>query len=187
MNPNAAEKLDEDYQKIARQISQLRQATRPPEAAQHASHAHKPQSPESAPAGDCIFCKIAKKEMHARVIEENQAFIAFLDIQPKAAGHTIIVPKRHFSGMDEMNSIESSTLFDMISGISKRMKTGLRATGYSIVSANGISSGQIVPHFAVHLIPTYTHAVDIPVLNLIQPEKVPDFVMADVEGRLKKI
>lgn len=173
----ATDKLDEDYQKIAHQVSQLRQAAR-----QSGGHSEKP-----AEKSECIFCKIAKKEIPAKIMEESATFIAFLDIQPKSAGHTIIISKRHFAGIEEMNDVESSTLLDMIKSISKRMKANLRATGYSVVSASGISSGQLVPHFAVHLIPTYTHSVDIPVMNLIQPAKVPEFVMAEVEKLLRRI
>ena len=45
---------------------------------------------------DCIFCKIAKKEIKSEFIEENNNFIAIRDIHPKAEGHTLIIPKKHF-------------------------------------------------------------------------------------------
>jgi len=183
------DKMDEDYKKIAQQVTQLRQITRPAaESPAHAqAHSTKQPGSENAHGTDCIFCKIAKHELSAMMIEEDSTFIAFLDIQPKAVGHVIVISKRHFAGIGEMNTAESSTLIDVINSISKRMKNNLKATGTCIVSANGISAGQIVPHFAIHIIHTYTHTVDIPILNVIQPQKVPDFVMSDAERLLKKL
>ena len=186
---SATDKLDEDYQKIAHQVNQLRQISKPvaEHQAQAQAHPSKHQGSEGAQIAECIFCKIAKRELPARIIEENSAFMAFLDIQPKAVGHVIVISKRHLAGMDEMNGTESSILTDIINSITRRMKSNLKATGYGLVSANGISAGQVVPHFSIHIIPTYSHNVDIPILNTIQPQKVPDFVMADAERLLKRI
>lgn len=175
---NVSNDLEDDYQKLAHQVRSLKSAAEPRPAA-------------SAPAkqGDeCIFCKMVRKEIRTRMVEENAKFSAFLDIQPKEAGHVIILSKRHFGTMDEMDEVEASTLADIVKSISLRMKKNLGATGFTIVSTNGISSGQIVHHFAMHVIPTYSHnAVDLPVMNLIQPQKVPEYVMADTEKLLRRI
>ena len=184
---SATDKLDEDYQKIAHQVSQLRQAARPHESSVHGHPGQRQANPQENEKNECVFCKIVKREVPARFIEETSSFAAFLDIQPKAVGHVIIISKRHFAGMDEMNGAESSLLVDMINSITKRMKSNLKATGYGILSSNGISAGQVVPHFAIHIIPTYSHTVDIPILNVIQPQKVPEFVMADTERLLRRI
>ena len=50
----------------------------------------------------CLFCKIAKKEMGAEVIFENETALAFLDILPKAPGHTMVIPKRHAQNISEL-------------------------------------------------------------------------------------
>lgn len=174
---NAPNSLEEDYQKLARQASSLR-----PQGAQRAPQSTSPRQ------DDCVFCKMVRKEIRTRQIEENAKFSVFLDIQPKEAGHVIILSKRHFAQMDEMDEVEASTLTDIVKSVSSRMKKVLGATGFTIVSQNGISSGQAVPHFVLHVIPTYSHgAVDLPVMNLIQPQKVPEFVMADTERLLKKV
>lgn len=173
---NAPNPLEEDYQKLARQASSLR-----PQSAQRPAASAAPRQDE------CIFCKMARKEIRARQIEENAKFSAFLDIQPKETGHVIILSKRHFAQMDEMDEVEASTLADIVKSVSSRMKKVLGATGFTLISQNGLSSGQAVPHFALHVIPTYSHsAVDLPVMNLIQPQKVPEYVMADTERLLKK-
>ncbi|VVB60659.1 HIT domain protein [uncultured archaeon] len=169
--------LEDDYQKLAHQVHSLRSP-----GAQNSS-----SSPARA-EGECIFCKMIRKEIRARYIEGNSHFSAFLDIQPKEAGHVIVISKRHFAQMDEMDEVEASTLADIIKSVSSRMKSNLKATGFTIVSQNGISSGQVMPHFALHIIPTYSHgAVDLPVMNLINPQKVPEFVMEETERKLRKI
>ena len=174
---NASNPLEEDYQKLARQASSLR-----PQGAQKAPQSAAPRQDE------CIFCKMVRKEIRTRQIEENAKFSAFLDIQPKEAGHVIILSKRHFAQMDEMDEVEASTLVDLVKSVSSRMKKVLGATGFTVISQNGVSSAQAVPHFAVHIIPTYSHnAVDLPVMNLIQPQKVPEYVMADTERLMKKV
>lgn len=165
--------FEEDYQKLAHQVHALKSAG---------------SERQAKPENECVFCKMAKKEIRSRLIEENTKFAAFLDIQPKEAGHVIVISKRHFAQFDEMDEVEASTLADIVKSIGIRMKKNLAATGFTIVSPNGVSSGQIVPHFALHIIPTYSHgAVDLPVMNLINPQKVPEFVMADTERLLRKI
>lgn len=46
-------------------------------------------------SGSCIFCKIAKKEIPAHIVYEDENFIAFLDINPQSPGHTQVIPKEH--------------------------------------------------------------------------------------------
>ena len=45
---------------------------------------------------DCIFCKIAKKEIPSEIVYEDKDFLAFLDIQPQSPGHTQVIPKKHY-------------------------------------------------------------------------------------------
>ncbi len=180
---NAQNPLEEDYQKLARQASSLR-----PQSAQRPTTSAVPVSSARPQHDECIFCKMVRKEIRTRQIDDNTKFSAFLDIQPKEAGHAIILSKRHFGQMDEMDEVEASILNDIVKNVSSRMKKVLGATGFTIISQNGVSSGQAVPHFALHIIPTYSHnAVDLPVMNLIQPQKVPEYVMADTERLLRKV
>ncbi|MCK5474765.1 MAG: HIT domain-containing protein, partial [Candidatus Aenigmarchaeota archaeon] len=52
-------------------------------------------TPQAEPKKECVFCAIVNGAMPAKIVADNEYFIAFLDIQPKAAGHIVIVPKRH--------------------------------------------------------------------------------------------
>ncbi|MCK4968275.1 MAG: HIT family protein [Candidatus Aenigmarchaeota archaeon] len=138
------------------------------------------------PPQECIFCAIVSGKMPAKIVESNEQFIAFLDIQPKAVGHIVIVPKRHVMIMDMMNADEQIAYDAMLKALILKQRNALGATGYTIISSNGGSSGQSVPHFSVHLIPTYSKTqVELPIMGLIQPQKVPEFVMDDVLKKLQ--
>lgn len=60
---------------------------------------------------NCIFCKIIKKEIPAKVIWENEEFIAFLDLFPKVKGHTLVIPKQHIDYVLDLNEETYSKLF----------------------------------------------------------------------------
>jgi histidine triad (HIT) family protein len=101
---------------------------------------------------DCIFCKIARKEIKAEILEESQNFIAFLDAHPKAKGHTLIIPKKHFTNLMDLPSDLASEMMDMIKKVAeKRIKEG--AEGFNIVSNNFPAAGQVVMHTHIHLLP----------------------------------
>ncbi|MFH1432942.1 MAG: HIT family protein [archaeon] len=196
---------DEDYQKIAKDVKSLKtggkeefsiglEAPRREQIIPSAPREEKidlkerpaPAVVSAAPKpAACLFCKIVKKEIPARIVHENDDFLAFLDIQPKAVGHVVIVSKRHVIDMIDLDVAEQNSLNDVLQELCLRMKNRLKATGYTVVSSNGVSAGQVVPHFSMHVIPSYAaNTVDLPLLNLIQPHKVPDFVMDDVAVKL---
>lgn len=143
--------------------------------------------PEAAQGPEqCIFCKIAKGEVPSKKVGENSNCIAFLDIQPRSAGHIVVVPKKHTAMFTGLSPEERKSLDDMLFELSKKVVGSLEASGYSIISPNGVSSGQNVPHLAVHLIPTYGDKPDIPVMSILQPAKIPPMVSDAIEKKLKE-
>jgi histidine triad (HIT) family protein len=145
-----------------------------------------PEVHKAALKKGCIFCDIVDKKMPTYMVAENGDFMAFLDIQPKAVGHTVIVPKIHAKGTEELTATESSTFIDFVNKISGMLKDKLGATGYTLLSANGSSSGQFVEHFATHIIPTYSaDAAELQALNMLQTQRVPPSIMDEVLKKLK--
>ena len=61
---------------------------------------------------DCVFCKIAKKEIPSRIITETEKSIAFLDVFPLSQGHTLIIPKCHYEKVQDMTDIDNIDLFN---------------------------------------------------------------------------
>lgn len=105
---------------------------------------------------ECIFCKIIAKEIPAKIVEESENAIAFLDVNPTANGHTIVIPKKHTK---DLSSTEWPLLNDVINLVSsvalKLKKSDLDPWGINYLSNEGNVAGQEVFHFHFHVIPKY--------------------------------
>jgi histidine triad (HIT) family protein len=97
----------------------------------------------------CLFCKIVKKEIPAKIINENNNFLAFEDISPKAPVHILIIPKKHYDSFDTFDSNKMSDMSDFIKDSAKKIK--INNTGYRIISNIGDDGGQEVKHLHFHL------------------------------------
>ncbi len=100
--------------------------------------------------GDCVFCKIASGTIPNETLQEHASgsVISFLDIHPKAPGHTLVVPKKHCRWFLDMPRDEFSTLMHVVQEHAQRLKEEYSAE-YIQVSI----VGDEVPHVHVHLIP----------------------------------
>jgi len=100
---------------------------------------------------DCIFCKIVNGEIKAKIIEESDKSLGFLDAFPLTKGHTLIIPKQHFEKLQDMPSENNSDLFETVRKVISRVD---KLTGATLMALhNGKESGQVIPHVHVHLIP----------------------------------
>jgi len=100
---------------------------------------------------DCIFCKIAKKEIPSKIITETSKSIAFLDAFPVSRGHTLVIPKNHYEKVQDMTDIDNNDLFDTVHNVISKVD---KLTGSTLLAIhNGKDSGQEIPHVHVHLIP----------------------------------
>ncbi len=102
---------------------------------------------------DCVFCKIVKKEIPSTIVYEDEDVIAFLDIEPVNIGHTLVVPKKHFETIGEMEVEDLNKLNNAILKISKGILS--IADGMNLMQNNRWVAGQEVPHVHFHLIPRY--------------------------------
>ena len=100
---------------------------------------------------DCLFCKIANKEIPSRIITETENSMAFLDAFPVSRGHTLVIPKNHYEKVQDMTDIDNSDLFDTVHKVISKVD---KLTGSTLLAIhNGKDSGQEIPHVHVHLIP----------------------------------
>ena len=100
---------------------------------------------------DCIFCKIITKEIHSKILYEDDDSISFLDAFPVAKGHTLVIPKKHFAKIQNMPPDLNQKLFDSVHKMINKVDA---LEGSTLVAVhNGKESGQEVPHVHVHLIP----------------------------------
>ncbi|MBU2578941.1 histidine triad nucleotide-binding protein [Patescibacteria group bacterium] len=100
---------------------------------------------------DCLFCKISKKEISSDIVCENDNFLAFKDINPKADFHTLIIPKKHIESIKELQSEDKELIGEMFLFI-KEIARDKNLKGYKIAINVGKEGGQFVEHLHAHLL-----------------------------------
>jgi histidine triad (HIT) family protein len=101
---------------------------------------------------DCIFCKIAQKEIESEIIYENDNLLAFRDINPQAPTHILVIPKEHISMIAEARAEHESLLGKMILAAKEIAEDENLKKGYRLVFNNGDHGGQEVYHIHLHLL-----------------------------------
>ena len=102
---------------------------------------------------DCIFCKITSRVIPSKILFESDNCIAVLDAFPLAAGHTLVMPKRHCKRIQEMHADdEGRDIFTMVQNVTERIESVLSADAM-IVMHNGPDAGQAIQHAHIHVIP----------------------------------
>lgn len=104
---------------------------------------------------NCLFCKIVKKEIPALSIYEDERAMAFLDVDPRTEGHTLVIPKYHAGTLIDLPESEVESLFKAVKSAAKLITSGLRAEGLTIGINQGAVSGQVVDHLHVHIMPRF--------------------------------
>lgn len=104
---------------------------------------------------DCIFCKILNKEIPNFTVYEDENVLAFLDIFPCATGHTVVIPKKHFESLWNMNIETFQALSAGLRAAAGRIEARLKPDGMNIGINEGKIAGQAVPHVHWHIIPRY--------------------------------
>ena len=101
----------------------------------------------------CIFCKIVNKEIPAKIILENDLTMSFLDIKPVNPGHSLVIPKKHYSTIEEIPEKDLIAVTLMLKEVAKKIKDNLNYPGYNVQLNNDKVAGQEVSHLHFHIIP----------------------------------
>lgn len=104
---------------------------------------------------DCLFCKIIVKEMTAQIVYEDAHALGFLDIHPRAPGHTMIVPRIHAENILDLPDYVLKPLFRAVKKMIAMLQNALVPDGFTIGINQGQASGQEVNHLHIHLIPRW--------------------------------
>lgn len=102
---------------------------------------------------DCLFCKIANKEIPSSVVYEDEKILVFKDINPESPVHILIIPKVHIDSaqaINESNSNIAAHIFTIIPKLAKNL--GIDEKGYRVVTNIGEYGGQTVKHLHFHLL-----------------------------------
>jgi len=102
---------------------------------------------------DCIFCKIARHEIPAGIMYEDDDVVAFNDLNPVAPVHILIIPKKHISKITDMTDGDAP-LMGRIMLTAKRLaeQNGVADEGFRVVVNQGRGAGQSVFHIHFHLL-----------------------------------
>jgi histidine triad (HIT) family protein len=102
---------------------------------------------------NCVFCKIVSGELPAAIVYENQSILAFLDVNPLAEGHLLVIPREHYGQVTEMPPAQSAELLSPVPMLGRALVEITGAGGFNILINQGQVAGQVVPHVHCHLIP----------------------------------
>lgn len=101
---------------------------------------------------DCLFCKVARREIDAEVVAETETVVAFRDIHPAAPVHVLVIPKEHLANATELSADRSALLGDMFTVISSVATSEGLGKGFRIVANTGPDGGQTVDHLHFHVL-----------------------------------
>ena len=98
----------------------------------------------------CIFCKLVNKEIPSNIILEDENFIAFDDINPKAPVHILAIPKEHVKSFDEVSAETMQKMTPFIQEVVKAVN--IQKSGYRVITNIGDNGGQEVHHLHFHIL-----------------------------------
>lgn len=134
----------------------------------------------------CVFCRIMGGEEMVSLVYEDDRAIAFLDIQPMSAGHTLIVTKQHYETLFDLPEALAEHCIALARRIAPGLMQAMGAATVNLFCANGVEGGQDVPHFHLHLIPVRAgepFALQLPLPDAPVPRREDLDVMAARIGR----
>ncbi|MFB6311253.1 MAG: HIT family protein [Salinirussus sp.] len=104
---------------------------------------------------DCLFCGIVAGDVPGRIVHETDDTVAFLDVNPLAEGHTLVVPRAHRKRIGDLAPAEAGALFRAVADVVPAVETALDAPATTVAVNNGPAAGQEIDHVHVHIVPRY--------------------------------
>jgi len=103
----------------------------------------------------CIFCRIVAGEIPAEIVAREPEVVAFLDVQPLADGHVLVVPRAHVGLVEDLEPGAADALFRAVARLARPVREALAADGTTIGINNGEATGQTIDHVHVHIVPRW--------------------------------
>jgi histidine triad (HIT) family protein len=103
---------------------------------------------------NCLFCKIIEKQAPGEIIYEDEKFVAFKDIRPKAPFHVLVVPRKHIHSLDQVQQEDKILMGELILVLQKIAKEK-ELKGYKVQINVGREGGQEIDHLHIHLLGGY--------------------------------
>ena len=112
-------------------------------------------------ASDCIFCAIVAGLAPAARVFDDDDCLAFMDIQPLARGHVLVIPKRHAENLFDLEADEAAAVARTAKQLAHALRTVLEPEGLRLFQLNGAAAGQTVFHYHMHLLPRNADEPDV--------------------------
>lgn len=105
----------------------------------------------------CIFCEIAAGRAPASIVYEDNMALAFMDINPVNPGHVLVIPRRHFETLSDMDETTGMHVFQIAMRVEQALRNveGIRCEGTNLFMANGAVAGQSEFHAHLHILPRF--------------------------------
>ena len=104
-------------------------------------------------ADDCLFCRIARGEIPAKIVHQDEDVVAFRDISPRAPTHILIIPRRHIASLDELKPADAPLVAKVLLAAAELARSeGIASDGYRVVLNTNAAGGQTVFHLHGHLL-----------------------------------
>jgi histidine triad (HIT) family protein len=102
---------------------------------------------------NCLFCKIATGEIPSNIVYQDENVVAFVDINPQAPKHILLIPRRHIASMSDLTLDDGPILAKLFITAQKiAYEMNIDESGYRLVSNVGPDAGQLVFHLHFHLL-----------------------------------
>ena len=104
---------------------------------------------------DCLFCKIANKEVDAKILYEDEDLMVILDAYPDTDGHTLVIPKKHY---EDIYSIDPEVFLKIFTTGKEKAQTLMnKLDKSSLTFLINYGDAQAIKHFHLHLLPDFMH------------------------------
>ena len=131
---------------------------------------------------DCIFCRIIAGEIPCYRVAENDDCLAFLDIEPAAKGHTLVIPKQHSQDLLDTSPDTLALVAQMVQQVAHQIDVTLEPDGINMLQNNRPAAGQVVMHYHVHLIPRWN---DDNVMQAWRPKLATQLDLNEIAAQLR--
>ncbi|GAB3032519.1 HIT family protein [Natronobiforma cellulositropha] len=103
-----------------------------------------------------IFSQIVAGDIPARVVYEDETTLAFLDVNPLAPGHTLVIPKEEYERLNDVPADVAADLYATLHRLVPAVEAAVDADASTVAFNNGEAAGQEVPHVHAHIVPRFT-------------------------------
>jgi histidine triad (HIT) family protein len=102
--------------------------------------------------GDCLFCKIVRKEVPAQLVLDREDVLAFRDVNPQAPTHVLVIPKEHIPSLEAVGDEHDQLLSSLVAAVNEVARADGVAGGFRVVTNVGRQAGQSVDHLHLHVL-----------------------------------